>query len=183
MKKLIALIVIGLMIVAAIPAPTPACDYGQVVRVKAVYAAPVYAQAVITVPYPVYPVYGVGSDTAAEVRALRQEIQDLRRSLRAPQISPEQIVPPMPEVNNNQPARNQNADLLKVVNASCVKCHGVVPKDNTLSLITADGQLANISEGMKWKAHGLVASGEMPKSGPAVKDQEVLLFYNFAKGK
>lgn len=67
--------------------------------------------------------------------------------------------------------------LVKVVANSCIKCHA---KDNPGG--RADlSDLSTVGAGLRWHAHGLVNSGEMPKGVAALKDEEVLLFYEWAK--
>lgn len=73
----------------------------------------------------------------------------------------------------------QEPKLLKVINDSCVKCHGA--NSSNIALVTADGKLADISEGEAWKCFGLVNSGEMPKASKSLNDEQVKLFYEWAK--
>jgi hypothetical protein len=73
----------------------------------------------------------------------------------------------------------QNADLLKVVNESCVKCHGSTSRYT--KLVTADGKLADLPSGKVWECFGLVNSGEMPKGGKSLENDAVKLFYDWAK--
>lgn len=73
----------------------------------------------------------------------------------------------------------QNEALLKVVNDSCVKCHGATSKYT--KLVTADGKLNDLPAGKVWECFGLVNTGEMPKGGKALDDDPVKLFYDWAK--
>lgn len=74
----------------------------------------------------------------------------------------------------------QNATLLKVVTDSCVKCHG---KDSKYSrLLTDDGKfLADLPAGKVFESFALVNTGEMPKTADALPDDQVKLFYEWAK--
>lgn len=73
----------------------------------------------------------------------------------------------------------QNEALLKVVNNSCAKCHGAASKYT--KLVTADGKLTDLPAGKVWECFGLVNTGEMPKGGKSLGDEEVKLFYEWAK--
>jgi mono/diheme cytochrome c family protein len=73
----------------------------------------------------------------------------------------------------------QNEAMLKTINNSCVKCHGVGSKFT--KFITADGKLPDLPSGKVWEAFGLVNSGEMPKGGTSLGDEDVKLFYAWAK--
>lgn len=73
-------------------------------------------------------------------------------------------------------------ELVKSIETNgCMKCHapGIAVKSGAgLSL---DGEsLATMAEGMRWKMHGLVAAGDMPKGGKAVPDAEVKAYYDHA---
>lgn len=189
MKKFLLLFVVLFGFLLIFVPSVPACDYGQVIRYRTSYVAPVVQKydysAFIAVPVVQYPVYGVGlGDAASEIRALRAELQDLRRSLRAPQqpTAPEAIPSPQPEDGRDRPAAfKDSAELLKVVQASCLKCHNPIKSEGGLSLVTRDGALADLPAGVRWAAHGLAASGEMPQGGPPVSDAAVKLFYDFAR--
>lgn len=67
--------------------------------------------------------------------------------------------------------------LVKVVEVSCIKCHGPTTPGGRVDL----SDLGSVDPGLRWYAHGLVNSGEMPKGVAALKDEEVLLFYEWAK--
>jgi len=84
-----------------------------------------------------------------------------------------------PDTQEPKPGNYQNETLLKVINNSCVKCHGVNSKYT--KLVTADGKLNDLPSGKVWESFGLANSGEMPKGGKALTDEEIKLFYEWAK--
>ncbi len=67
--------------------------------------------------------------------------------------------------------------LKNIVDAKCVKCHGATTPGGRANL----SELATVSEGVRWQAHGLVNAGEMPKGLGPLEDAEVLKFYEWAK--
>ncbi len=67
--------------------------------------------------------------------------------------------------------------LESIVAKSCIKCHG---KDNPGGRVDLS-DLSTVPVGVRWQAHGLVNSGEMPKAVSALEDKAVLLFYEWAK--
>lgn len=79
---------------------------------------------------------------------------------------------------SSAPGPYQNPDLLKVVTASCAKCHG--PTD-MYPLVSSDGKLSDISDMAAYKCFALVNSGEMPQKAKALDDTSVKLFYDWAK--
>lgn len=70
----------------------------------------------------------------------------------------------------------QEVKLLKVLNDSCVKCHGAADK---YPLVTVDNKILECSEEYAWKIFGKVSTGEMPKSSDALGNDETKLFYDF----
>lgn len=73
----------------------------------------------------------------------------------------------------------QDAEMLKTVNESCAKCHG--PASKYTKFVTSDGKLPDLPAGKVWEAFGLVNSGEMPKGGKSLSDEQVKQFYSWAK--
>jgi mono/diheme cytochrome c family protein len=166
--------------VSALVTPPPAGAGSCVTRSRAVcrpHHAPavavetVYAAAFLQVPVPVYPVLGVGygGDVAAEVKALREELARELARLRQPAAAG----PAAPAA----PAKH--AALAAVVQAKCLRCHGPQRKEGGLDL----SDLGAVPAGRRWAAHGLASSGEMPKGGGPVGDDEVRLFYEWAREK
>jgi hypothetical protein len=88
---------------------------------------------------------------------------------------------PVATPDNSEPIADENQDpaMLKVITDSCAKCHG--PQSKHMRLVTKDGKLAKISYGDAWECFGLVNSGEMPKGGKSLTDDQVKLFYARAK--
>lgn len=82
---------------------------------------------------------------------------------------------------DTEPVADENQDpaFLKVLTNSCAKCHGHASKH--MRLVTKDGKIAKISSGDAWECFGLVNSGEMPKGGKSLSDDDVKLFYARAK--
>lgn len=134
-----------------------------------------------------------------ELQSLREEIGLLRRQLfyqnpqqpapqqqppyqqQAPQATPEQPVVPqkMPRATGALPAVPDK--LQAVVQQSCARCHGATNA-------TAGGgldlsSLANVPRETRLLCYTLVNTGEMPKGGKPVTDQDTLLFYSWATGR
>ncbi len=87
------------------------------------------------------------------------------------------VQPQNPAQNNNGPINTQvKPDLQKIVQDKCIKCHSG-NNSNRMNL----SNLASLGAGERWYVHGLVNSGEMPKGGPQLTDNEVLLVYEWAK--
>lgn len=92
-----------------------------------------------------------------------------------PQAPPQ---PVMPRVQPGAFRTDVNPKLIEVVNASCIKCHGATPSGGaSVSLV----DLSTVPPGLRWHAHGLVNTGEMPKGGKELGNDVVLLFYEWAK--
>lgn len=75
-----------------------------------------------------------------------------------------------------QQATTVPAGLHNVVIAKCLKCH---TDANGVNLV----DLPSVPEGKRWKAYALVNVGDMPKGGNAIPDEQVKLFYEWAKSK
>lgn len=69
--------------------------------------------------------------------------------------------------------------LVALFTKSCIKCHAGVGPTGANGIGLDDPSV--ISEGARWKTYGLVNSGEMPKGGEPVKDDDVKLVYDWAK--
>lgn len=93
--------------------------------------------------------------------------------------SPTGVEKSQPDTQESKAGSYQNEALLKVVNDSCVKCHGASSRNT--KLVTADGKLADLPSGKIWECFGLVNSGEMPKASKSLPDEQVKLFYDWAK--
>lgn len=77
----------------------------------------------------------------------------------------------------NPPAGSTPAKLVAVVKASCLKCHSGANVRGGLDLSNLD----TVPEGVRWKAYSLVNTGEMPQGAAAIGDEDVKLFYEWAK--
>jgi mono/diheme cytochrome c family protein len=95
---------------------------------------------------------------------------------------PSEVVPRYEEPKTKRPggsapqaATEVSEALKKLADARCAKCHS--GGDNGIDL----DDLSTVPEGQRWHAHALVNSGEMPKGGKAITDDEVKLFYEWAK--
>lgn len=84
-----------------------------------------------------------------------------------------------PEYGTPRAGAYQEAKTVAVVTNHCAKCHG--PNSKDVKLMTADGKLNDISQGKAWECFGLVNSGEMPKATKSLDDNDVKLFYAWAK--
>ncbi len=85
--------------------------------------------------------------------------------------------PPMPPAPARGQATSVAPELLKIVEAKCIKCHGQTKPGGGLDLT----DLATLPSGPRWHMFGLVNSKEMPKALPELSDAEVVIFYEFAK--
>ncbi len=193
MKKLLVLcLVVGVAALAAIPADADCRRVNAVQYQAAVVHQPVVvATTFLAVPVPVYPVYGVGYGQGADIQGLRDEIKQLRRQISDthPQPpGPPVVGPPMPPATSSLgPAKFQDPALLAMVTKTCATCHdGSGARDSGLKLafLTDDKRaVADQPEGVRWKAYGLVSSGDMPKGGKPVSDAELQLLFHYAAGK
>lgn len=86
----------------------------------------------------------------------------------------ETLPPPANAGGNQANPGGVPAGLKEVVEAKCLRCHSGNGKHVDLS------NLATVSRGVRWEAHGLVNSGVMPKGQGPLPDSEVLLFYQWA---
>jgi mono/diheme cytochrome c family protein len=93
--------------------------------------------------------------------------------------TPSGTKPKEKDLGDDRAGAHQDANLLKTVNDSCAKCHGAGSKYT--KFVTTDGKLTDLPAGKVWEAFGLVNSGEMPKGGKSIADEEVKLFYAWAK--
>lgn len=110
-------------------------------------------------------------DSEAPSKAKPKEKEEPVRKVKDPEATPDNAEPVADE--------NQDPAMLKVVTDSCAKCHGHQSKH--MRLVTKDSKLAKISSGDAWECFGLVNSGEMPKGGKSLTDEQVKLFYARAK--
>lgn len=83
------------------------------------------------------------------------------------------------DLGDDRAGTYQEAAMVKVIADSCAKCHGASSKYTKFT--TADGKLTDVPSGKVWEAFGLVNSGEMPKGGKSLGDDEVKAFYAWAK--
>ncbi len=86
---------------------------------------------------------------------------------------------PAKSAGDDRAGAYQDAAMLKIVTDSCVKCHG--PTAKFTKFVTSDGKLTDLPAGKVWEAFGLVNSGEMPKGGKSLADDDVKAFYAWAK--
>lgn len=193
MKWLSAVLILSLVCaLLAIPSAEADCfgrsrqviTYQQNVVAYPVVKQQVYSAAVVDRVYvqPEYYYSVMDNDLLADaivgrlIRTLNLQVNPA--AIKAP---PETLPDPTPTAGASE---FQSAALLKVVQDSCVRCHGPAKKDGGLSLVTPDGKaLADLPEGKRWECFGKVTSGEMPKTGNKVADGDLKLFYEFAKSK
>lgn len=183
MKLLYLLPAAFALLLAAIPA-----DAGcrRVVQTQAVVVTP----AIVTTPVAVtttqflavpqigYPVMGAtyGGDVAGEIRALRQALE---------RLAPQQVAPAAGFAMPKAEAPSADSRLVSAT-ASCVRCHGVAPKGNTLSL--APENLGKVTR-EQWKEAYLRVTLPaedplaMPQGGKPVTDEQLLVFAEKAKAK
>lgn len=137
---------------------------------------------------PVYPDYYFSLGGAYRDSLLADAIAYRTALLLQGQQLPQSYVPRYPLKNGDRKIMPQANDmppedatvpkgLRAVVDKHCLRCHGPEKQGGGLSLAS----LSAIDKGGRWHAHGLVNSGEMPKGGKALTDQEVVLFYQWAK--
>jgi hypothetical protein len=74
---------------------------------------------------------------------------------------------------------HQEPKLVQIITNSCAKCHGAGSKQT--KLLTSDGKLTDLLAGKVWESFALVNSGEMPKGSKSLEDDDVKLFYEWAK--
>lgn len=90
------------------------------------------------------------------------------------QTSP-QVLPgpsrPATGIDRNSPSAFQDANLIGIINAKCVKCH---QQQNKITLLTDDGkQLANLTKKQALTVYWMVNTGVMPKTtGPVKLDKD-----------
>lgn len=100
-------------------------------------------------------------DLAELVQALKG--QSSEEPLRMPLIGKEPIEPVSP--------------VQKILDASCVKCHGKTNPDGDLDLSDADA----VGRGDRWAVHGWSAVGDMPKSGKLLDAEQLEELYQWAR--
>lgn len=83
---------------------------------------------------------------------------------------PAEAPPPMPRAGTTAAP----SAVLKVLEARCSKCHQGA---NGIDLSDPD----RVPEAGRWKSYALANSGEMPKGGKAIPDDEVKVLYDWAK--
>lgn len=96
------------------------------------------------------------------------------------QPQPKQPQPQFPNAPISEPRTTPTAvpdGLREIVQAKCIKCHGANAPGGRADL----SDLSTTPEGVRWHAHGLVNSAEMPKGLAQLTDAEVLKFYEWAK--
>jgi hypothetical protein len=113
-------------------------------------------------------------------------------------VKPEDVARPAPEVEKQpKPASGvpqakqagtfQSPKLIVSINNSCLKCHGATDSEGKvvlrggLSMLTPDGKLPDFSNEYVWKIFGKVATGEMPKTGNKVSEEDSKLYYEWVK--
>lgn len=77
----------------------------------------------------------------------------------------------------NVQSTNVNPEVVKIIQSQCVRCHNDQTKKGGLSLTNLDA----LEECDWWKIYGLVNTGEMPKGGKPVTDEQTKLFYHQAR--
>lgn len=82
--------------------------------------------------------------------------------------------PPMGRAD--APGPSSGAALAKVLESRCQKCHNA-PGRNGIDLSDPD----KVPKGARWHSYALANSGEMPKGGQAIPDDEVKLLYAWAQ--
>jgi mono/diheme cytochrome c family protein len=87
--------------------------------------------------------------------------------------------PKVKDLGDDRAGQYQDPAMVKIVADSCAKCHGVASKYT--KFLTTDGKLPDLPAGKVWEAFGLVNSGEMPKGGKSLGDEDVKKFYEWAK--
>lgn len=83
------------------------------------------------------------------------------------------------DLGDTRAGKYQEAAMVKIVTDSCAKCHG--SSSRYTKFLTTDGKLTDLPSGKVWEAFGLVNSGEMPKGGKSLGDDDVKQFYAWAK--
>lgn len=83
------------------------------------------------------------------------------------------------DIGDDRAGTYQEAAMVKIIGDSCAKCHGAASKFTKFQ--TTDGKLTDLPAGKVWEAFGLVNSGEMPKGGKSLSDDDVKAFYAWAK--
>lgn len=170
------------------PAQASGCGAVQVIRQRAVYAAPVkvvqsydYRQFVAV---PVVDAYQSHYYTSAFedyrdkllaelVRDLKSDRDAIRQELKQFRSGPgaEPVPPPRPGVNN------VDAKLKDLVGAKCISCHGPTFKEKGGGHDFRDlAVIGPVERGLMYKA---ILDGTMPKGGKALEEQEVLLFHDY----
>lgn len=98
-----------------------------------------------------------------------------RASPYAPTMPPAQGALPggIPQIQ----AGSVNPALVQVIETKCIRCHNPGTKQGGLDLTN----LVVLDECAWWKAYGLVNSGEMPKGGQPLTDEQTLVFYQQAR--
>ena len=97
-----------------------------------------------------------------------------------PSAPPAPAMPPAPPEakQEGKPAAGlpSGAALAKVIESRCVKCHAG-PGKNGIDLTDPD----KVAKGQRWHAYALANSGEMPKGGQPIPDDEVKALYAWAQ--
>lgn len=92
----------------------------------------------------------------------------------APAAPPAGKVGQAGDIPRMAPADGALQQVVAVVERHCIKCHAGA---NGIDLT----DLARVPAGQRWHAYALANSGEMPRGGKAIADDEVRLLYNWAK--
>lgn len=137
-----------------------------------------HAQAIQFVPVAISPDYYYSTQNHYRDSLLADAVVGrlMQAQTKAPQIQQHQAPCPCP-INQPKAATGVSEKLVALVNARCIKCHQGPTPGGGLNLENLDA----IPKGQRWTSHGLVNSGEMPKGGQPISDDEVKLFVEWAK--
>lgn len=112
-----------------------------------------------------------------QLRALSQQqmrIQALKQCDDSP--APAADIPPVPGA-----AAPGDGKVLAIFNRSCVSCHGDNPKSGFQLL--AGGQITQDARGKAYCIVGHVATGDMPKRGQPLSDEDIQAIAEWAAGQ
>lgn len=200
--RFIALIPAALaLLLAVVPGAPAQCRRVQRVAVvePVVVTAPVVSvtsTSFLAVPQVGYPVLGATYGCAPDpnIKRLADSLERIESKLFAPlppapvpaPTPPVPVKPPtaaMPRVDEAAGQWQGGAQLLATVKTSCARCHGASNPKAKLSLVTAAGQLAPLSQLDRLRAFAAVADGSMPSGGQPVSDDTLALFREWSKLK
>lgn len=143
------------------------------------YYQNVYVPQVVEVA--VAPLYYFSARDYIRDQALLEAVRALgERASAGPSTPARQSPDPMPPATSERKTKIQTPvddKLAAIVKDACAKCHAGGASKGGFSV----DNLGSMPAGARWHMYALVNSGEMPEGANALPDDDVKVFYEFAK--